>query len=197
MGRRQWAHCLGEANANLVENLMDQGDLDASWKRLMAMEEESKSPDFDMNRYQWESRMQYLVAHILMSRNDIDQAEAVILINLEKVRKDRLKKREGSFLRILGEVQMRRQETDNATATLHESIRILKEVENPRQLWQAHGSLAAVYDETGRSSEAREQWGAASQIIQNTADGLTDRELRDQFVHAEPIRKILSKSAMI
>jgi tetratricopeptide (TPR) repeat protein len=196
MGRRQWAHCLGEANANLVENLIDQGNLEAAWKRLKAMEEESKSSDFDMNRYQWESRMQYLVAQILVYRNDFDQAEAIIQRNLKKVRKVQMKKREGGFLRILGEVQMRNNETDSAMATLNKSIQILKEVGNPRHLWQAHGSLAAVFDETGRFGEAREQWGAASQMIQNTADGLTDRELKDQFLHAGPIREILSKAVI-
>jgi hypothetical protein len=106
-----------------------------------------------------------------------------------------MKKREGSFLRVLGEVKMKRNENDNAITTLNESIRILKEVENPRQLWQAHGSLASAFDKMGRHSEAREQWGAASVIIHNTAEGLSDRELRQGFLNAEPIQEILSKAA--
>ena len=89
---------------------------------------------------------------------------------------------------------MKRDENENAIRTLNESIQILKEVENPRQLWQAYGSLASAYDEMGRPSEAKEQWGAAKDIIQNTAKGLSDRELREGFLNAEPIREILSNT---
>jgi tetratricopeptide (TPR) repeat protein len=197
MGRRQWAHCLGEAIANLVENLLDQGNLEGAWKQLKAIEEESKSSDFDMNRYQWESRTKYLTAQILVHQNNLDQAETIIQDNLKKVRRDLLKKREGSFLRVFGEVQMNRNETDNAITTLNEAIQILQAVENPRQLWQAYDSLASVFAQTGRHSEAMEQWGAASTIIQNTAEALSDRELREGFLKAEPIRKILSKAVTL
>ena len=115
--------------------------------------------------------------------------------NLEMGRKDLMKKREGSFLRLLGEVQAKRNESENSIKTLNESIQILKEVENPRQLWQAHCSLASTFKKMGKGSEAQEQWGAASDIIQNTAKGLSDRELRDGFLNAEPIREILSKDS--
>jgi len=43
---------------------------------------------------------------------------------------------------------------------------ILKEVGNPRQLWEAHASLASVYEKLRRESEARERWGAAVEVIQ-------------------------------
>jgi Flp pilus assembly protein TadD len=111
------------------------------------------------------------------------------------VRKDLMKKREGSFLRVLGEVQMKRNENDKALTTINEAIQILGEVGNPRQLWQAHDSLASAYDKMGRRSEAQEQWGAAAEVIQNTAKGLSDRSLRENFLNAEPVREILSKAA--
>jgi hypothetical protein len=71
---------------------------------------------------------------------------------------------------------------------------ILKEVGNPRQLWQAYASLASAYDKLGRESEAREQWGAAAEVIRKTAGGLSDRELREGFLSAKPIRDILAKA---
>jgi ATP/maltotriose-dependent transcriptional regulator MalT len=176
---------------------MDQGELEAAWKQLLVMEEEARSPDFDMNRYQWESRMKCLAAQIHVSRNEFDQAETIIRENLNKVRKNLLKKREGNLLRILGEVQMRRNEAEKAIATLNQALEILHEVENPRQLWQTCSCLATVYERMGRSAEAHEQWGVASKIIQNSADDLVNRELRDKFLHAEPIRGILSKAVPV
>jgi tetratricopeptide (TPR) repeat protein len=193
-GRRQWAHGLGEAVMGLAENLFDLGNQDMAWKRLKSLEEESSSADFDMNRYQWESRMNLLAAEILLHRNDINAAEAVIEKNLDTVRKQHMKKREGSFLRLLGEVQRRRNEHENAVSTLNEAVRILTEVENPRQLWQAHQSLASTLEGLKRSSEATEQWGRAAKVIQNSANALSDRGLREGFLKAQPIREILSQT---
>ena len=194
MSRGQLAHVLGQADTSLVENLLDEGNVDAAWERIKAFQKEAKSEDFFYNRYQWESRMNYLAAQVLLLRNDIDQAETIIQENLKKVRKDLMKKREGSFLRVLGEVQIRRNENENAITTLNESIQILKEVENPRQLWQAHASLASAFTKIGRHSEAKEQWGVTAAIIQNTADGLSDRDLRESFLKADPVRQIFSKA---
>jgi tetratricopeptide (TPR) repeat protein len=194
MGQRQWAHAIGQAETSLAENLLDQGKIDKAWERIKATDQESKGEGFDYNRYQWESRMNYLAAQVLLQRNDIDQVETIIQENLEKVRKDLMKKREGSFLRVLGEVQTRRNEHEKAIKTLNDAIHVLKEVENPRQLWQAHASLGSVFGELNRYSESHEHWGAAAEIIQNTANGLSDGDLREGFLKAEPVRQILSKA---
>lgn len=114
--------------------------------------------------------------------------------NLRKARQLHWKKREGGFLRLLGEIQTRRGESDNAISNLNASIDILKDVGNPRHLWQAHAALGSAFHAVGRPGEAREQWGAAGATIQNVANGLSDRELRQGFLNAEPIRHILSKS---
>jgi tetratricopeptide (TPR) repeat protein len=105
-----------------------------------------------------------------------------------------MRKREGSFLRLMGEVRIRRNEFDKANENFGEAIGILKELGNPRQLWQVHASLAEAYSKLGRFSEEQEQWGAAAEIILNTANDLSDRQLRGGFLKAAPIRKILAKS---
>ncbi len=89
---------------------------------------------------------------------------------------------------------MKHNETDNAFYSMHEAAAILKEVGNPRQLWQAYASLGSAYDKLGRVSEARKQWGAAAEVMQKTADGLSDCELGECFLSAKPIRDILAKS---
>jgi hypothetical protein len=66
-------------------------------------------------------------------------------------------------------------------------------VGNPRQLWQAHGSLAAAYEKMGRGSEAREEWGKAAGVIRKVDSGLVDRQLREGFLNARQVRKILAK----
>jgi tetratricopeptide (TPR) repeat protein len=194
MSRYAYAEMLAQGNVNLMENLFDQGKQEAALDRIKSFEEEAKSEDFDTLRHQWESRMNYLAAQILVHRNELDQAEALIQNNLERAQEMHTRKREGSFLRLMGEVRIRRNEFEKAIENFGEAIVILNEIGNPRQLWQAHASLASAFNKHGRLSEAREQWAAAAAVIRDTANGLSESELRTGFLQAEPIREILAKN---
>jgi tetratricopeptide (TPR) repeat protein len=194
MGRQMAAEVVAQASVNLMENLFDQGNSDGAWDRIKSLETESRGDDFARLRDFWYGRMDDLASQILLQRDDVAKAEAIISKNLEKSRREHMRKNEGRFLRLLGEVQMKRKESDNAIRSLNEAILILKEVGNPRQLWQGHASLASAYDKLRRESEAREQWAAAAELIHKTANGLSDRNLREGFLYAKPIRDILAKA---
>jgi len=192
-GHQISAEVVAHATVNLMENLFDLGDPDAAWELMKSFEQESRSDDYTRSRDRWGSRKDALAATILLDRDDAAQAEFIVLRNLGTAKREHVKKFEGRFLRLLGEIQVRRGEFDQALASLGEAIRILGAVGNPRQLWQAHGSLAASYERMGRSSEAREQWGAAADIIRKVESGLTDRQLREGFLTARQIREILAR----
>ncbi|UCF85457.1 MAG: hypothetical protein JSV50_07430 [Desulfobacteraceae bacterium] len=194
-GIRLYSEMHAQATVNLMENLFDQGKLDEAWELMQSFKSESSTKDYDIARHVWASRMNYLAAQVLISRNDIDQADTFIRENLEKVRGHQLKKREGCFLRLMGEVQLGRKQSEKAIEHFWEAVEILKEVGNPRQLWQAHSSLASAFSKLKRLSEAREQWGAASEVINKVANALSDRQLREGFLGVDPIREILSKAS--
>jgi tetratricopeptide (TPR) repeat protein len=196
MGRQMAAEVVAQASVNLMENLFDQGNPDAAWDRIKSFESESRGDDFARLRDLWYGRMDYLASQILLQRENVGQAEPIITKNLEKSRTEHRRKNEGRFLRLLGEVQMKRNEFDHAISSMSKAILILKEVENPRQLWQTHASLASVYDKLRRGSEARQQWGAAAEVIRKIAGGLSDRKLREGFLSANPIRDILTKASI-
>jgi class 3 adenylate cyclase/tetratricopeptide (TPR) repeat protein len=185
---------VAQANVNLMENLFDQRKTEESWDRIKSFEEESKSPGYNRSRDRWEARLDCLTSLILLQREKFDEAEVLIIKNLEISRREHTKKIEGRFLRLLGEVQMKRKEFDRAISSISEAILILKEVGNPRQLWEAHTSLASVYNKLLRGSEARDHWGAAVELIHKTANGLSDQNLREGFLKARPIRHILAKA---
>jgi len=190
-GRQVAAETVAHAEVNLMENLFDLGDSDAAWELMKSFEQETRGVDYTRSRDRWGSRLDALAATILLGRDDAAQAEVIVLRNLRTAKREHVKKFEGRFLRLLGEVQMRRGEFGQALDSLGEAILILGKVGNPRQLWQAHGSLASFYERMGRRSEAREQWGAAAATIQRVANGLCDQELRKGFLSALPIREIL------
>jgi tetratricopeptide (TPR) repeat protein len=174
MARHQNAEMLAQSHINLMENYFDQGNLDEAWNRIQSFRVEAKNEDFNWFRHQWESRMNYLAAQILLFRNDTAQADSIIQENLKLAKDKLMKKRQGSFLRLAGELLLKQNEFENALKYLRKSIHILEEVGNPRQLWQAYASLASAFHNAGRSSEARENWGLAADLINNTADRLSD-----------------------
>jgi len=196
MGRPIAASCStsSHTDVNLMENLFDQGKTEEAWNRIKSFEEESKSPDYYRARDRLEARLDSLASLILLQREKVDEAEVRITRCLEISKREHTKKIEGRFLRLLGEAQMKHKEFDNAIPSISEAILILKEVGNPRQLWQAHASLASVYSKLGRLGEARDQWGAAAEIIHKTANGLSDRNLREGFLNAKPIQEILANA---
>jgi class 3 adenylate cyclase/tetratricopeptide (TPR) repeat protein len=196
MGGPIAAEIVAQANVNLMENLFDQGKTEEVWTRMKSFEEESKSSDYYRSRDRWEARLDCLTSLILLQRDNIDEAEARIIKNLEISRREHTKKIEGRFLRLLGEVQIKRNEFDPAISSMNEAILILKEVGNPRQLWEAHASLALAYEKLRRESEARQHCGTAAEVIRKTANGLSDRELREGFLSAKPIRDILAKASI-
>jgi tetratricopeptide (TPR) repeat protein len=194
MGPPIAAEIVANANINLMENLFDQGKTEEVWNRIKPFEEESKSPDYYRSRDRWEARLDFLASLILLQHEKVDEAGVRIIKNLEISKREHTKKIEGRFLRLHGEVQMKRKEFDHAISSMSEAILILKEVGNPRQLWEAHASLASAYEKLQRESEAKEQWGAAAEAIHKTAGGLSDRELRGGFLSAKAIREILAKA---
>lgn len=88
---------------------------------------------------------------------------------------------------------MRRGEEEGAVSNLKEAILVLDGVGYCRYLWEAQASLGRAFDQAGRISEAGEQWGAAAATIKGVADGLSDSQLREGFLNAQPVREILAK----
>jgi tetratricopeptide (TPR) repeat protein len=194
MGRYEYAEMLAQSRINLMENYFDQGNLNEAWNGIQSFRVEAKGDDFKRFRHQWESRLNYLAAQILLIRNDTAQADTIIQETVKLTKDKLLKKRQGCFFRLAGELLLKQNEFENALNYLRESVHILEEVGNPRQLWQAYASLAAAFENALRPGEARENWGLAVDLINKTADRLSDNELKSGFLNADPIRKVLSNS---
>jgi len=161
---------------------------------LKSFEEESRSDDYARARDWWEDRMNYLAVQILLHRNDLDEAERIIQEGLLEARKEHKRKREGCFLRMLGELNIKKNEIESAIDFLQQAVSILTEVANPRQLWQAHVSLARAFDGFGKHIESVEHWQKASRIVNKTAEGLEDKALRDNFISTTPIQEMFGNA---
>ena len=71
-GFRVYAEMHAQASVNLMENLFDQGKLEDACELMHTLKSISGTSDYDIARHVWESRMNYLAAQILLSKNDTD-----------------------------------------------------------------------------------------------------------------------------
>jgi len=189
-GRRQHAEAYAQTQVNLMENLFDQGHADKAWNLLDPFKVQTKSTDFDMGRIHREARLGYLEGRMLIQRGDLDQAEKLTQAFIGSSEEKGMNKRFGGFLRLLGEIQMKREQVENALETLNRSVEILKKVGNRRQIWMAHTSMATAYGMLGRGSEEREQWHEAKLTAEAMAEGIHDNNLKKAFLNTDPIKEI-------
>ncbi|OHE17924.1 MAG: hypothetical protein A2X96_11370 [Syntrophobacterales bacterium GWC2_56_13] len=184
------------SEVNLMENDFDLGEVDEAWHRLMRLEHEVLSSDYDFNRDRWTARMQDLKGTILLTRGDLDGAEAAANQCLEIATKRHYRKYLGRAERLLGQVLAERGVYDPAEAKLTAALTELEAVGNPKQRWITHTELARLYAKMGRPDREREQRQQAARIVQSTADGLRQGGLRDTFLQAVPVRDILDNSGL-
>ena len=193
MGRLMYGEIAIIARINIMENLYDMGKIDSACEMMRTSEKLSLAQDYDLVRHVWSSRMRYLAAQMLLQNNSVEEAEALATTGLEQSRAHGHKKREGCFLRILGEVKARKCKFDSAVENFNRALGVLGQVGNPRKLWEAHACLADTFEKMGRSCEARDHWGAAASAIQRLSNDLLDRETKLEFLSATQTKSILAK----
>ncbi len=137
--------------------------------------------------------MKYLASQMFFRQGQYDKAENLIQQNIKKAQIQHLKKREGGFLRLWGEIHLFHNNYDRAIECVNEAIKILDYVGNPHQLWIAYSSLAYVYEKMGRTGESHENWNRAINIVEKYADNLKENQLKEDFLNSAQIKEILSK----
>jgi tetratricopeptide (TPR) repeat protein len=180
-----------QAEVNLMENKFQMGKLNETWEHMTRFEKESAHPDYDLVRYRWSTRMKDLKGTILLGRGDLDGAEELAGHCIEAATKHEMKKYVGRAERLFGKIMTERGAYDQAEAKLKSALAKLEEVGNPKQLWMTNTALAQLYEKMKRTDLEREQWQMAKAIVESTADGLDDEELRTTFINAAPIREIM------
>lgn len=182
------------AEVNLMENRFEMGKPNDAWQHITRFEGISDHPDYDMVRERWTNRMKLLKGEILLCKGDLTEAERLARECLDPATKRSLKKYIGKSERLLGRILTERKTFDPAEQNLKSALNRLEEVGNPKQLWLTRTALARLYRKMKRLDLEREQWQAASAIVQTTAEDLQDPNLEKIFTTAAPVQEILKNS---
>ena len=183
-----------QAEVNLMENKFEMGDFDEAWKHIEKYEKKSTHPDYVLYRDRWLNRMNLLKGKILCDRGEIDKAEQIAHYCLEIGIQNKWLKYVGRAERLFGEVLTRKKAIERAEDRLKSALEKFEEVGNPKQLWITHTAMAKLYEKMKRPDLERDQWQAANAVVESTADGLDDEQLRATFINAAPVKKIIERA---
>ena len=101
-------------------------------------------------------------------------------------RRDRM-----SYLRSLAVLEVWEGDTKRAMDYLREAEALAEEIGLPGELWQIRARIGEIHERRGEADEAREVYSRAAQTLRTLAGKIKDKGLREGFLSAPRVRRVL------
>jgi hypothetical protein len=89
---------------------------------------------------------------------------------------------------LLAKIALAEQQWEQAEAELLQALAVLEGVEAPLAAWRVYATAAQLYEQRGRSMEARRYWTRSAAVRTQLADSLGNaRELRQSLLAYLPV----------
>jgi tetratricopeptide (TPR) repeat protein len=98
-----------------------------------------------------------------------------------------------AYLRSLAVLSEWEGETERAIDHLHEARALAEKIGQPGELWQIQSRIGELYEQRGETGEAREAFSRAAQTLRMLAGRIRDEELREGFLSAPQVRRVLGR----
>ena len=85
-------------------------------------------------------------------------------------------------------------DTQRAIDQLHEARTLAQKVGLPKELWQSQDKIGELYEQCGQTEEAREAFSLAARSLRMLAGKIGDGELREGFLSAPRVRRVLGQN---
>jgi tetratricopeptide (TPR) repeat protein len=138
-------------------------------------------------RWRWKTRLLAAWGQLRLAQGQAQQAldfaeQCLDLAEQTSAHKNLVKgwRLKGQALAALGRLQ-------EAVPWLTRAVDMAGEIGNPPLLWKSRFALGEVLQQQGHHAQAQEQYALAASVIEGTASGLQDPELRETFLAAAPV----------
>ena len=95
------------------------------------------------------------------------------------------------YLRSLAVVSEFEVDTKRAMEHLHEAHTLAQKIGLPGELWQIQSRLGELHERRGEEAESQEAYSLAAQTLRELAQKIADEELRERFLSAPLVRRVL------
>jgi DNA-binding SARP family transcriptional activator/tetratricopeptide (TPR) repeat protein len=99
-----------------------------------------------------------------------------------------------AYLRSLAVLSEWEGETQRTMDHLREAEALAEKIGLPKELWQIQSKLGYLYEQRGQTEEAREAFSLAAQTLRMLAGKIEDEDLRESFISAPRVRRVLGRS---
>jgi tetratricopeptide (TPR) repeat protein len=96
-----------------------------------------------------------------------------------------------AYLRSLAVLSEFEGDTQKAIDHLHEARTLAQKIGLPKELWQIQSRIGELYEQRGETGEARKAFSGAAQTLRMLAEKIGDEELREGFLSAPRVRRVL------
>ena len=96
-----------------------------------------------------------------------------------------------SHLRALAVLDEWEGDTKRTLGRLRKAEALAEEIGLPGQLWQIRSRIGELYERRGEAGEAQQAFSRAEQILQDLAARIKDEGLREGFLVAPRVRRVL------
>jgi tetratricopeptide (TPR) repeat protein len=99
-----------------------------------------------------------------------------------------------AYLRSLAVLSEWEGETQRTIKHLHEALTLAEKIGLPGQLWQIQSKIGELHERRGEAEQAREAFSEAGQTLRMLARKIEDEELRERFLSAPRVRRVLGRN---
>jgi tetratricopeptide (TPR) repeat protein len=98
-----------------------------------------------------------------------------------------------AYLRSLAVLSEWEDDTKRAIDHLHQAWALAQKMGVPGELWQIQSRLGELHERRGEDRQAREAFSGAAQTLRMLAEKIGDEELRERFLSAPQVRRVLGR----
>ena len=181
---------------NLGENYLMLGQFPQALEFLESVYKVAWNPKYAFAQTRWRPRCLLTFGELMLSQRNTEKAHAY----LDQAMKDGwienfpFKKYQVRAGRLQGNIHAAEGKDKEAESELKKALKLAKELGNPTQHWRTAQALGNLHAKQGKDKQAATQYKAVLKVVQGMAGGLTDPELKEGFLNAEPIREVFAQA---
>jgi DNA-binding SARP family transcriptional activator len=97
-----------------------------------------------------------------------------------------------AYLRSMAVLSEFEGDTQRVISQLQEARTLAEKIRLPKELWQSQSKIGELHEQCGQTEEAREAFSLAAQTLRMLAGNIGDEKLREGFLSAARVRRVLT-----
>jgi class 3 adenylate cyclase/tetratricopeptide (TPR) repeat protein len=185
-----------QTRINLGENYLMTGDVQKARENLKLVYDNINNPAYYHVRTRWKPRCLLGLGELWLQTGDADKAESFLTELFEHQWTDKFpyKKYQVRAWRLRSDILSARGRMKDAEIELTRALTQANQLGNPTLLWKTHQAVGNLLLKRGKNKDAKAQFQTALKVVQNIAEGLTDRALEEGYLQSDPIQELISQA---